>query len=302
MARTKSLAGTLVRSAAIVATLASLVLGGFAATTLLDVGADEQVVAAGQGGVTVTVPQHEGVTTVPVGPVAVPVPAAPEAIVTPGRNPPLIAAGGSSEMVRELQVRLAHVGLFDATVTGYFGNVTKGAVQAYQEGKGEEPTGEVYPDLWALLQSETPTPTEEELYPPPPAVEPPVVNPGSLDARCLTGRALCVDKSDDTLRWVVNGRVVMEMDARFGTSEFPTREGQFSVFWKSRDHVSSLYEAEMPFAMFFSGGQAVHYSGDFASEGYDGGSHGCVNIRDYDGIAWLFDQVNVGDKVIVYRS
>ena len=47
----------------------------------------------------------------------------------------------------------------------------------------------------------------------------------------------------------------------------------------------------MPFAMFFSGGQAVHYSPDFAAVGYNGASHGCVNVRDYDGIAWLFDQV-----------
>ncbi len=47
----------------------------------------------------------------------------------------------------------------------------------------------------------------------------------------------------------------------------------------------------MPFAMFFSGGQAVHYSSDFAANGYYGASHGCVNVRDYDGVAWLFDQV-----------
>ena len=43
----------------------------------------------------------------------------------------------------------------------------------------------------------------------------------------------------------------------------------------------------MPFAMFFSGGQAVHYSPDFAATGYAGASHGCVNIRDYDAIAGL---------------
>ena len=53
-------------------------------------------------------------------------------------------------------------------------------------------------------------------------------------------------------------------------------------------------------AMFFSGGQAVHYSPDFASVGYNGASHGCVNIRDYAGIKKLFDTVRVGDKVIVY--
>jgi lipoprotein-anchoring transpeptidase ErfK/SrfK len=54
--------------------------------------------------------------------------------------------------------------------------------------------------------------------------------------------------------------------------------------------------------MFFSGGQAVHYSPDFAATGYNGASHGCVNVRDYDGMVALFDQVRVGDKVIVYWS
>jgi lipoprotein-anchoring transpeptidase ErfK/SrfK len=66
--------------------------------------------------------------------------------------------------------------------------------------------------------------------------------------------------------------------------------------------VSKLYDSAMPFAMFFSGGQAVHYSSDFAARGYSGASHGCVNVRDYAGIKWLFDQVKVGDKVVVYWS
>ena len=46
----------------------------------------------------------------------------------------------------------------------------------------------------------------------------------------------------------------------------------------------------------------MHYSPDFAATGYNGASHGCVNVRDYDGVRWLFDQVRLGDKVIVYRS
>ena len=57
----------------------------------------------------------------------------------------------------------------------------------------------------------------------------------------------------------------------------------------------------MPYAMFFSGGQAVHYSSDFAARGYNGASHGCVNVRDLGKIKILFDEVQVGDKVIVYR-
>jgi lipoprotein-anchoring transpeptidase ErfK/SrfK len=58
----------------------------------------------------------------------------------------------------------------------------------------------------------------------------------------------------------------------------------------------------MPFAMFFSGGQAVHYSPDFAAYGYNGSSHGCVNVRNRGAIESLFDQVRIGDKVIVYWS
>ena len=57
----------------------------------------------------------------------------------------------------------------------------------------------------------------------------------------------------------------------------------------------------MPYAMFFSGGQAVHYSPDFAARGYSGASHGCVNVRNLGGIQALFASAQVGDKVIVYR-
>lgn len=99
-----------------------------------------------------------------------------------------------------------------------------------------------------------------------------------------------------------NGKVSSTFDARFGCAATRTREGQFSVLWKSRNHVSTIYHTPMPYAMFFSGGQAVHYSADFARRGYNGCSHGCVNIRDKAGIAWVFDQVRNGDRVVVYRS
>ena len=89
-------------------------------------------------------------------------------------------------------------------------------------------------------------------------------------------------------------------DVRFGSDELPTREGVFSVYKKKVDVISNLYHTPMPYSMFFSGGQAVHYSSDFAARGYAGASHGCVNVRDLAGIASLFGQVNLGDKVVVY--
>jgi lipoprotein-anchoring transpeptidase ErfK/SrfK len=123
-----------------------------------------------------------------------------------------------------------------------------------------------------------------------------------LDQRCQSGRAICLDKTSQTLRWVVNGTVVMTLDARFGNADEPTREGLFFVFKKSRDQVSNIYGTPMPFSLFFSGGQAIHYSSDFATNGYNGASHGCVNVRNWDALAQLFDTVQLTDKVVVYRS
>ncbi len=92
------------------------------------------------------------------------------------------------------------------------------------------------------------------------------------------------------------------IDVRFGAEGTPTREGEFAVFLKDAEHVSSLFGSSMPYSMFFDGGQAVHYSYEFADEGYEGASHGCVNTRDMDATAELFDMVQIGDPVIVYWS
>ena len=56
----------------------------------------------------------------------------------------------------------------------------------------------------------------------------------------------------------------------------------------------------MPYAIFYDGNVAIHYSDDFAQVGYEGGSHGCSQLRDYQAAKWLFEQVKRGDKVVVY--
>ncbi|SOD63824.1 Peptidoglycan-binding (PGRP) domain of peptidoglycan hydrolases-containing protein [Streptomyces zhaozhouensis] len=206
--------------------------------------------------------------------------------------------GDNSDQVRELQARLAQLGHFEENPTGYYGDVTATAVSAFQTAAGLEASGTVFDDTWAALTGSTTQPTEEEMYPP---LEVPDAEPESdLDERCLEGRVLCVSKTSNTLSWVVDGDVQLTLDVRFGAEETPTREGEFEVYWKSRNHHSTLYDSPMPYAMFFDGGQAVHYSEDFAANGYNGASHGCVNVRDEDAIAGLFDEVNEGDKVVVY--
>jgi lipoprotein-anchoring transpeptidase ErfK/SrfK len=197
--------------------------------------------------------------------------------------------------VRDLQARLKQIAWFTADVTGYYGDVTASAVRGFQAKREIPATGVVDARTLDRLHAMTREPTTAELQN--------VANQaGALDARSRTGRVICVDKSTSTLRWVVDGQVLQTLDARFGASPTPTREGLFHVSSMDADHVSRLYGSSMPYAMFFSGGQAVHYSSDFAARGYAGASHGCVNIRDHDGIAQLFAQVRVGDAVVVYWS
>lgn len=219
-------------------------------------------------------------------------------VVTPPEPlplPPLLAPGDQGKEVRDLQARLKQLAWYFPDVDGVYGDATTEAVRGFQEKRGFTATGTVDRRTMRRLVAMTSTPTRAELHN--------LGNvPGALDARCRVGRVMCVDKTSRTIRWVVDGKVLKTMDVRFGAPATPTREGLFTVGFKSRDHRSSLYDTDMPFAMFFSGGQAVHYSADFASVGYNGASHGCVNVRDYDGVAWLFDQVEVGDEVVVYWS
>jgi peptidoglycan hydrolase-like protein with peptidoglycan-binding domain len=213
-------------------------------------------------------------------------------------GPTLYGPGDQGPEVRKIQARLRQIAWYFGDVTGMYGAHTREAVHGFQGKRHIPQTGKVDQRTLDLLLGMTVEPSAAELAnkPPDPAEGAP------LDPRCTTGLALCVDKSSQSLRWVVNGDVRLTVDVRFGSAELPTREGQFSVYRKSRDHVSSLFNTSMPYAMFFSGGQAVHYSPDFAANGYNGASHGCVNVRDHDAIAWLFDEVPLGTKVIVYWS
>ncbi len=225
----------------------------------------------------------------------VPATAAPAPAPAAAQSAVLFETGDVGRGVRIVQARLRQIGWYDGDVTGSFDDKTRKAVRKFQKREGLPVTGAVDRATLRTLEGMTEKPTSWELTNQPPP-------PDDLDRRCLTGRVMCVDKTTSSLRWVVDGKVRVTLAARFGGPSTPTREGAFEVFRKSRDHVSSLYDTPMPYAMFFSGGQAVHYSPDFASVGYAGASHGCVNIRAKKAIARLFDIVEIGTPVIVYRS
>jgi peptidoglycan hydrolase-like protein with peptidoglycan-binding domain len=216
-------------------------------------------------------------------------------VLRPG--PAILATGDEGDQVRDAQARLKQIAWIYGDVTGTYDAGTVSAVKGFQAKRQIPVTGEIDQRTLDRLHAMTGTPSHEELF----NIEPKI---GALDSRCRHGRVLCIDKTSRTLRWVVDGKVQLTLDARFGSTlnDTPTREGLFHVFLMDADHVSKLYGSAMPYSMFFSGGQAVHYSSDFATVGYYGASHGCVNIRDYDGLKWLFSQVRVGDAVVVYWS
>ncbi|MER5971776.1 L,D-transpeptidase family protein [Streptomyces sp. NPDC002055] len=222
-------------------------------------------------------------------------PSRPSAAPRPAAPAPVMALGSRSARVRELQARLRELGLFGRAPTGYYGSVTTASVRSFQARRHRAVTGAVDPGTWAALRALTRQPSRAALYPPTSRPLP------RTDPRCRTGRVLCISKSSNTLAWMADGRVLAAMDVRFGSQYTPTREGVFAVTFKSRHHVSTIYRTPMPYAMFFSGGQAVHYSADFAARGYAGASHGCVNVRDRAGIAAVFAGVRPGDKVVVHR-
>jgi peptidoglycan hydrolase-like protein with peptidoglycan-binding domain len=257
------------------------------------------VIAAGAGCRPVTVTGGVGAADGKSARHAPTAPAAPVHTHSPSPNAPaprpVMAPGARGAQVRELQARLARLGLFGRSPTGYYATVTAAAVRAFQQRRGLPRTGTVTPATWRALRSRTGQPSHDQLFPP---TSKPL---GTPDPRCTKGRVICISKKSDTLAWMVGGRVVSAMDVRFGSQYSPTREGVFAVTFKSRHHVSTLYHSPMPYAMFFSGGQAVHYSSDFAARGYSGASHGCVNVRDKRRIAALFAAVEKGTKVVVYH-
>jgi peptidoglycan hydrolase-like protein with peptidoglycan-binding domain len=215
-------------------------------------------------------------------------------VLRPGRA--IYRQGSSGDKVRELQARLKQIGWFAGSVTGTYGSATASSVKGFQDKRDIPKTGQVDARTWSRLVAMTRTPTEDAKH-----NRTPKPSATGLDKRCLTGRAICISKSSNSLTWVVDGKPQLKMDVRFGAVGTPTREGSFSIQRKERTWTSTIYHSKMPYSMFFSGGQAVHYSSDFAARGYAGASHGCVNVRNLAGITSLFSQARTGDKVIVYR-
>jgi len=211
----------------------------------------------------------------------------------PPKDLPL-AYGDRGSSVQKAHHRLDWLG-YDLrekeVANAFFGRSTKAAIKSFQQKFFMPVSGKLSKDTWKMLDKVG-------------------SGVGKLPKACRTEKkTLCIDKTSKLLRYVRNGKVVQTLDVRFGVPRLDTPTGTYRVWHRDRYATSGINgpsqpRAPMPYALFFNGDIAVHYSPPFAASGYypGGGSHGCVNVADRAGVAWLFDQIPLGTRVHVYWS
>lgn len=111
-------------------------------------------------------------------------------------------------------------------------------------------------------------------------------------------KVACVDL-DRQLTWVQQDSKVVfgPVPMRSGRTGHLTRKGWHTVYWRHKNHVSTLYNEPMPYAQFFDGGEAFHavYGSIYTTVG----SYGCVNMKLGDARK-LWDVLKTGDHVYVW--
>ncbi|QEU92403.1 murein L,D-transpeptidase [Streptomyces kanamyceticus] len=224
-------------------------------------------------------------------------PSAAEDAIEPADGPPgadaLIEYVPPSEVTGKAAAAVCtkRAGPYQRQVERYLGRTVDGrqsvadcrAVRAFQRKQGIRPAiGFAGPVTWARMRlldaRENPAATK----------------------KCPTRayRLACVDLSRQ-LMWVKKGEKVLlgPVPIRTGRAGYRTRTGWHKVYWKHKNHWSSLYNTPMPYSQFFEGGQAFHaiYGNVYSPPG----SRGCVNMRLADAKA-LWKTLLKGDRVYVW--
>lgn len=120
------------------------------------------------------------------------------------------------------------------------------------------------------------------------------------------------DISAHTFTVSIDGQVVRQMPASMGKPRHPTPVGSFSVLEKQSSVVMDSRTIGIPLSdpegykltvadavRITWGGVYVHSAPwSVGSQGYANVSHGCINLSP-DNAAWYFDQVNIGDPVVI---
>lgn len=165
------------------------------------------------------------------------------------------------EHVYEVQIRLRRLGYFTVTPNGVFGPQTERAVKRFQRALGLRVNGRLNAETWK------------------PLIRRSTFGKRVVPSACRDrGWHACYDRKRHQVSLFRNGRLYNSWLVRGGSYYRQTRVGNFTVQWRNEDHRSRLYDgAPMPYAQFFSGGQALHGS-RLMMNPYVGHSHGCVNF------------------------
>jgi hypothetical protein len=162
--------------------------------------------------------------------------------------------------VYELQHRLRWAKVYRGPITGHFGPLTRGAVKRFQRKAHLRVTGVANHPTWRLLIKRT------------------IRARGLIPHICHTrGWHACYDRKRHQLTLWHKRRIHNSWLGRSGDRGTETRLGNFTVYWRDKNHVSSLYNLPMPYSQFFSGGQALHGSVLMVDPWVDH-SHGCINL------------------------
>ncbi len=108
----------------------------------------------------------------------------------------------------------------------------------------------------------------------PSGAEAPSRRPRRRGTPCRANASACVDLSANRAWLISNGKMPVRPGADHATGARASGRppGTFRVSFKAADHVSSVYDAEMPYSVFFNGGIAFH-EGSLKVL-----SHGCVHL------------------------
>ena len=112
---------------------------------------------------------------------------------------------------------------------------------------------------------------------------------------CPAWAQACVDLSASTSWLQQDGKIIYgPVSISSGRPGYRTPAGTYQVYWKDKDHHSSLFnDAAMPNSVFFNGGIAFH-------EGDPGvWSHGCIHLT-WSASQRYWDYLGYGATVVVY--
>ncbi len=223
-------------------------------------------------------------------------------------NRPTLRTGDNGTCVRVAQKLLATKGVFNRTARtpSTFGPATTASTIAFQRHAGLVQDGVIGNNTWnALLGGAAPSTTTTPTS---------TTSASGLPASCRrAAKTICIVKAAGSRAKLYavqtsagKSQVLRSMDVRTGDargSKYTTTTGSFSVGDRYVDYTSKAYNAPMPYSLFFNGGQAIHYSGTFAEDGYDNNasSHGCVNVGRRSDAKWLYEWSPKYTRVIVTR-